>query len=148
MDCRLVEAILFLSAKGWRAEGLAKLLRKPKREVEGCLEELEERYRKHPTLEVKRVGEEWELTLKQDVAYAVRRYYRKALLSPREVELLAYIAKAKTTLKSKLAKRFGSWVYSAVKELREKGFLQEFKAGRTSMLKVTKKFDEYFKVGQ
>ncbi len=146
MDCRLVEALLFLSAKAWKAEALSKLLRKPKKEVEACLQELKERYEGHPTLRVRQIGEEWELNLREEVAYEVRKYYRKALLSPKEVELLAYISKTKTALKAKLAKRFGSWVYGAIKELKEKGFLQEFKAGRSSMLKVTKKFEEYFKV--
>lgn len=142
---KVVEAILFLSSREWSPSSLSKLLRHKEERVKEVLEELREDYHsREGALEIRVLSGRYVLTVKDEVAGVLRKYYRETELSRKELEVLGYIAKNKGILKAKLAKILGSGVYGIIKSLVEKGFVQEVKVGRTSRLIVTEKFKDYF----
>lgn len=144
---KVVEALLFLSSREWSPAQLSKLLRHKEEKVKEVLEELKQEYAsRESALEVRVLAGKYALSIREDTARVLRKYYREAELSRKELEVLGYIAKNKGILKSKLAKILGPEVYPAVKALVEKGFVQEVKVGRTSRLTVTEKFKDYFEI--
>ena len=142
---REVEALLFLYAKELTPKRIAKLLNKREEDVRKAVEQLMEEYKQRDSsLVVRKAGKSYSLTVKQAYAERLREIIKRKELSNKALKVLALIKKYNGILKSKLSKALGSWVYEAIAELKEKGFVKEYKVGRSSRLSLTEKFKEYF----
>jgi segregation and condensation protein B len=86
------------------------------------------------------------MRLKPEYERKVSGLAKEAELSRGAIKTLAVIAKNDGMKQSKLVKMIGSSTYDHVKELVEKEFITAEKQGRTKVLKITKKFKEYFSV--
>ena len=84
------------------------------------------------------------MTLRPKYAGEVKEFAKEAEINPHALKTLGYISKNNGMLKSVLCKRLGSTIYQDVKELTEKGFILQRKAGRSSKLFVSQKFKDYF----
>ncbi len=140
-----IEALLFLYAKELTPKTIAKLLGKSEEEVGKGLVELKKRYSKSKgSIILRKIGKSYSLNVKQEYAEKLKNVIKKSELSPKELKVLAVIKKYNGILKAKLVKALGSWVYETIKELKERGFIIEKKAGRSSRLALTEKFKDYF----
>ena len=84
------------------------------------------------------------MRLKGEYASKVSSLAQEAELSKGALRILAYVSQNEGIEQSKLADRLGSTVYDYVHELVDKAFLDKQKKGRTSVLKTTQKFRDYF----
>ncbi|MEM3609674.1 MAG: SMC-Scp complex subunit ScpB [Candidatus Anstonellales archaeon] len=148
---RIVEAILFMSpepvsiAKLCEITGIA-----APGHIKAIIEELRKEYgdRNSSITIIEESQNSYLMTIKPEYEAVVRNFAKEANFSKDELRVLAYLSNSttKTALKSELAKNLGSSIYQAVKNLIEKGFIESKKKGRTSELKLTKKFNDYFKI--
>jgi len=143
---RVIEAALFMSSKPLTIEELGRFagIAAPGF-VEGLVKELVDEYEKGSSA-VKIVFEPggWVMRLKPEYAQKVAPLAQEAEVSRGALKILAYISQNEGIEQAKVADRLGSTVYDYVKELAEKGFLTKEKRGRTSVLRTTQKFRDYF----
>ena len=140
-----IEALLFLYAKELTPKAIAKMLRREEKEVMEGLLELRKRYEKRDgSLILRKIGKAYSLNVKQEYSDKLKDVIKKTELTSKELKILALVKKYNGILKSKLVKSLGSWVYDSVASLKDKGFIIEKKAGRSSRLALTEKFKDYF----
>ena len=140
-----IEALLFLSAKEFTPAKIAKLLGRKEEEVNKAIIELKRRYAKREgSLTLRKIGKSYSLNIKPEYSEKLKNIIKRSELSSKELKVLGAIKKYDGILKSKLVKALGSWVYESVAELKKKGFIVEKKAGRSSRLKLTERFKDYF----
>ena len=84
------------------------------------------------------------MRLRVEYASKVAQLAQEGELSRGALKILSYISQNEGIEQSKVADRLGSMVYDYVRELTEKGFLDKQKKGRTSVLRTTQKFRDYF----
>lgn len=143
---RVVEAALFISSKPLTIEELGKFagIAAPGF-VEGLVKELAADYERSGSA-VKIVFEPggWIMRLRGEYAQKVAPLAQEAEVSHGALRILGYVSQNEGIEQSKVADRLGSTVYDYVHELVEKGFLTKEKRGRTSVLRTTQKFRDYF----
>lgn len=143
---RVIEAALFISARELSLEELRTLtgigaLGYLQKTIEDLKKEYEQR---ESALEVIDVNGKYVMRVKNDYLTRVKQFAQDAEISKSALRTLAYIAKHDGVLKSDLVKKIGPQAYIDVKELVQNGFVKTHKAGRTSKLNVTDKFNKYF----
>lgn len=143
---RVIEAALFMSSKPLNAQELGKFagIAAPGY-IEQLVKQLAQEY-EHSGSAVKIVfeSEGWIMRLRDEYAQKVAPLAQEAELSKGALKILAYISQNEGIEQSKVANRLGSTVYGYVHELVEKGFISKEKKGRTSVLRTTQKFRDYF----
>ncbi len=142
----IIEAILFLNPDDFTIDMLAKKIRTDPKKIKEALDELIEDYNKRDTvIGINKIGDLYNMNIKKEFIYVVKRYIRKAELTKYELKIAAIVLKNPNIKKSSLVKSLGPWVYPSVKELVKKGFLTEKRMGRTSILNPTEKLKTYVK---
>ncbi len=143
---RVIEAILFVAGREvsvdelMRATGIAA----PgfvKQVVAQLAKEYEER---GSAIEIRALEGAYLMTVKPEFVPKVQGFFRESELSRIALRVLALVVKNEGILKSDVVKVLGSSAYQGVKELVEKRFIKEVKAGRSKRLFLTKKFKAYF----
>jgi segregation and condensation protein B len=143
---RVIEAALFISSKplslselggyiGVAAPGF----------VEGLLKALAAEYDSAGS--AVKIAEEpggYIMRLRTDYAAKVAPLAQEAEISRGALKILAYISQNEGIEQSKVADTLGSTIYERIKELVDKGFLDKQRKGRTSVLRTTQKFRDYF----
>ncbi|MCX8167057.1 MAG: SMC-Scp complex subunit ScpB [Candidatus Micrarchaeota archaeon] len=146
---RIIEAVLFMSTEPVSLNKLCELtgISAPGH-IKALIVELKHEYEeRHSAIGiVEEPANEYIMTVHQEYIDIVKNFAKESNFSKDELRVLAYVSQSKIVLKSDLAKNLGSSIYSAVKSLVEKGFLEARKKGRTSELRLTKKFNDYFKI--
>ncbi len=145
---RIVEAALFMSGRPLSAEELGRLLGVAALGyIEKIVGELAREYdeRKSAVQVVSEAGK-YALRLREEYSAIAKDFAKEAELSRGALKVLAYISKSPNVLKSSVVKLLGTSVYGYVKELCDKGFLEQKRSGRSSKLSVTEKFRQYFNV--
>ena len=142
----VIEAALFMSAKPLSVPDLAKLtgiaaIGYVENEVKALASEYEQR---GSAILVANEEGKYIMRLKPAYLQFVKEFTQEGELSRLALKVLAYIAKTEGILKSTLVKRIGTTVYEGVGELVEKGFVEQRRSGRSSSLRTTPKFKEYF----
>jgi len=147
-DLRIVEASLFISSEPIELKDLKKILGISSRKyILSLIKKLEDEYnRRHSAIEIMSAENKFAMRVRDNYLDFVKDLNRDTEISRSALRVLAYISKKEGILKSRLVKRIGPQVYNAVKELVEKGFMTQKKAGRSSKLFVTAKFKNYFRL--
>lgn len=141
---KIIESILFLVPEEFSVKDLAKKLRIQPSKIKKILDELKKEYEERDSaLSIREIDGYYSMTIKQEYVKYIRKFVREAELSKKELKILVIVEKEGKVLKSKMAKVFGSWIYSTIKNLLKKGFIKEIKAGRTSFIVTTEKFKSY-----
>ncbi|MEM4367264.1 MAG: SMC-Scp complex subunit ScpB [Candidatus Anstonellales archaeon] len=145
---QLIEGALFLSGKPIKLEKIQKFIGiASPGYIKGVIERINAKYASIGSpFEFRVVGDEVYMMVREDVLAKVKEFAKERELSRSALKSLAFISKRDGVEKSKLIRTLGTHMYGAVKELVEKGFVREKKAGRSSQLFVTEKFKDYFGV--
>ncbi len=141
---RIVEAVLFSSDKPMRVGEIAKIANLKPEEVSKAMKKLRKHYdERNGAIEIVRIGNKYVMQLKDDYAeYGYKMGKRE--LTDEELKTLAIIAYYQPITQSELRKLRGSRVYQHVDELKKRGLIYSKVQGRTSVLRTTKRFAEYF----
>ena len=143
---RVIEAALFISSKPVSTEELGKFIGVAAPGfVDGIVKELALDYEKNGS-SIKIIFEPggWIMRLRGEYASKVATLAQEGEISRGAIRILGYISQNEGIEQSKVADRLGSTVYDYIRELVEKGFLDKQKKGRTSVLRTTQKFRDYF----
>jgi segregation and condensation protein B len=141
-----VEALLFSSGRKMEPEELAKLAGiSSVAAVKEALNELKKDYdeRQSPMM-IFEEGETWKLSVREPYLPLVRKINPYTEFPKSIMETLAVIAWKQPILQSTVIKIRTNKAYDHIAELMEMGFVIKEKYGRTSMLKLTQKFYDYF----
>ncbi|MCX8163712.1 MAG: SMC-Scp complex subunit ScpB [Candidatus Micrarchaeota archaeon] len=142
----VLEAALFMAVDGLPTQALAKLINKDRDSTEKLLLQLKEKYmQKESAIEItNELKNKWIMRLKQEYAKPARQFATDVDISKHALKTLAFIAKNENITKRELFKKLGSQIYTDVAELEQKGFIKLIPFGRTSRIKLTEKFNQYF----
>ena len=142
----LVEAALFISAKPLTIAELGRLMGVAAHGyVEGVVRKLSADYdARESAMQIVLEDGKYVMRVRREYLDKVKPFAQSAEISQHALKTLAYINNKEGVLKSALVKQLGDSVYQDVKELAEKGFVMQKKAGRTKSLHTTDKFREYF----
>ncbi len=145
---RIIEAALFMSSKPLSVDELGKLLGIAaagyvKKEIGKLQKEYDEN---GSAIQIVNEMGNFAMRLRPEYSSAVKEFAQEGEISSHALKVLAYIHKQEGILKSSLVKKLGSTVYASVKELDQKGFVEQQRAGRSSKLNTTPKFKDYFGV--
>lgn len=142
-----IEAILYCVPEGVSTRKLASMLGigsvgYVKKALEGLQTEYKEANRGFQMVEEDTV---WRFIVKQEYLDLVKEAAKPELPSA-VLETLAYIAKEGKIKQSELIKKRTNKAYDHVKELKNVGFVEISRKGRTNVLSLTKKFYDYFQL--
>ena len=144
---RVLEAALFMSGQSLATSDLARLVGiAAVGHVNEMLGKLAQDYdSRNSSLEVvQEENSKWSMRVRASFAPAVRQFAGEAEISRHALRTLAYISKNNGITKRTLFGRLGSTIYEDVSELVEKGFVAATPSGRTSALRTSAKFKQYF----
>ncbi len=141
---KIVEAVLFSSDKPLRVGEIAKVGNLKSEDVSKAMRKLRKEYEERDgAIEIARIGNKYVMQLKDEYVeygYAMG----KKELRDDVLKTLAIIAYYQPITQSKLREIIGTKVYEHIDELKKRGFIYGKRAGRTMVLRTTKKFNEYF----
>ncbi|MEM5868435.1 MAG: SMC-Scp complex subunit ScpB [Candidatus Aenigmatarchaeota archaeon] len=142
----ILEAALFITEKPLSIEKLSEILNIEKERVLELLEKLKERYScESYGIQISDIGG-YRLVVKPKYLPYVRKLTRHADLSRSLLRVLSIVAHYKEVRQADLVRVLGNRVYEYVKKLEEMGFIKTEKISRTKIIKLTKRFEEYFGV--
>lgn len=148
MDSKvLAEAVLFASDKPVHLKTLQRALNTRSREkVRKIVEALKQEYSGRAVEIVELDGERFFMRLRPDLAPVVKKYTRRKVLPHGVLKTLATIAYYQPLPLSTLAAIRGKDAYRQLKILVERGLVEAEKKGRSSLLRTTSLFADYFGV--
>ncbi|MEM7816445.1 MAG: SMC-Scp complex subunit ScpB [Candidatus Aenigmatarchaeota archaeon] len=142
----ILEAALFITEKPLSIEKLSEILNIEKEKTIELIEKLKSRYSSEDFgIELSEIGG-YRLVVKPKYLARVRKLTRHADLSRSLLRVLSIVAHYKEVRQADLVRVLGNRVYDYVKKLEEMGFIKTEKVSRTKMIKLTKRFEEYFGV--
>lgn len=144
---RLVEAVLFASARAMSIEELSKICKRSENDILAVLtlwqKELEQS--NSPTrLEEDNNG--WKLTVSEKYIPIVKKVVTKTELPKTILETLAIVAYKSPVMQSKVVKLRTNKAYDHLSFLEQAGFITREKHGRTKIIRLTQKFYDYFSI--
>ncbi len=140
-----VEAILFAAGKKVTYEELARLCNTNIKTVKESLLELKKDFENRETsLLLTEEADGWKLTVKERFLSTVRELIPETELTKSVLETLAVIAWKHPVMQSTVVRIRTNKAYDHIGELEELGFITKEKKGRSFLIKVTQKFQEYF----
>ncbi len=142
-----IEAILFASGKKITYEELARLCDSEIFAVKSELQNLKQEYeeRESPII-LTEESDGWKMTVREKYLSLVHKMLPETELSKSVLETLAVIAWKHPVLQSDVIKIRTNKAYEDIQELVERGFISKEKSGRSYIIKVTNKFNEYFEL--
>lgn len=145
-DKKVIEAALFMSPKPLTVAELSTLTAdKDIARLRKLLEALTADYAKRDTsLEVGTLGDSYLLQVKSDYEDKVAHLASESQFSKSVTKTLALISFKQPTRQSLVIKYRNTKAYDHIHLLEEKGFITRERAGRTFILRTTRKFLEYF----
>lgn len=142
----LLEATLFTTTNPVSLDGLQKILKIRKDEVEKLIEALGEKYSSAESgIRLSDIGG-YRLIVKEPFLEKVSHLTPHADLSRGLLRVLSIIAYHEPIRQADIVKIVGNRTYDYVKELEQKGLVKGEKKSRTKMLVLTPQFEEYFGV--
>lgn len=143
----LMEAALYVAGRPLDVNELCSVLNtrsknRTRRLAKALIQEYSERNTALEILELK--DERYVLQLKSDFTPRVRRLVNRPLLSMGPLKTLSYIAYRQPVSQKRVIDVRGHHAYGHVKVLKEMGLIVSERAGRSSMLKTTEYFADYF----
>ncbi len=144
---RLIEAALFMSSREISPEELKKVtgIDAPGH-IANLIKELADEYRERGSaVEIKEIAGKYIMSVREEYLPSVKEFAKETEMSKGAVKVLAYVANNNGILKSEVVKVLGAQAYAYIKEITEKGFVKQVKAGRSKKIYLTDKFRAYFK---
>jgi segregation and condensation protein B len=89
-------------------------------------------------------GQKFAMQLKPQYTKVARRFSLRPLMTKSVLNTLTHVAYLQPITSTDLAARRGSQVYSHLKELRELGFVESQRSGRSSIYRTSSSFSDYF----
>lgn len=140
-----VEAVLFSSGRKISLDEIKKTCRlRNEDEIRKIIDELKERYNKNTSLMIVEEGDSWKMTVREAYLSYIKKIVTETELTKSVMETLAVIAWKNPAYQSDVIKIRTNKAYDHIKELEDSGFIETSKHGRTKLLKLTKKFYDYF----
>ena len=143
-----VEAVLFTLGKFVKLEELSNLTGIASQGLlKEAIQELIQDYKSRSnSLELIEENNKFKLNIKKEYLYLTTNLLKDTELDKPTQETLALIAYKQPVMQSIIIKMRGNTAYDHVKKLKENEFVSSEKAGRTRLLKTTRKFYDYFDV--
>ena len=140
-----VEAVLFSSGRKIPLEDLKKICKiKVDDDILKCIDALKERYNDKTSLMLVEENKAWKMTVREKYLQYIKKIVTDTELTKTVMETLAVIAWKNPALQSDVIKIRTNKAYDHINELQDSGFIESSKYGRTKLLKLTKKFYDYF----
>lgn len=143
-----IEALLFASGSPISNENIKKMVgAKNDEEIEKAIQKVSERYENiNSSLMITRLSNGYKINVKEKYANYAKKVISETELPKSLIETLAVIAWQTPVLQSEVTKVRTNKAYEDIDQLLEMGFVTKEKFGRSFILKVTKKFYDYFDV--
>jgi segregation and condensation protein B len=146
-DMVLLEAALYVAGRPLNLNELCSVLKtRSKNRVRKLVKELMKTYASRNTaLEILELKDErYVLQLKADFTPYVRKFVTRPLLSTGPLKTLSYIAYRQPVSQKRVVEVRGHHAYSHMKMLKEMGLISAEKSGRSTVLRTTEYFADYF----
>ncbi len=142
-----VEAVLFSSGRWMNVQEISRICRIKEESVISALSLLKKKYEKEDTaLNLVNDKDKWKLRVRQKYSETVRKVVPQTELNKSVIETLAVIAWKAPVLQSEVIKIRTNKAYDDIKTLLDGGFITKEKSGRTYLIKLSKKFYDYFEI--
>ncbi|MFT4304906.1 MAG: SMC-Scp complex subunit ScpB [Candidatus Woesearchaeota archaeon] len=140
-----VESVLFSSGRKISIDEIKKVCRiRNDEEIINCINELKKRYNDETSLMIVEENNAWKMTVREKYLQYIKKIVTDTELTKTVMETLAVIAWKNPAFQSDVIKIRTNKAYDHIKELEESNFIETSKYGRTRLLKLTKKFYDYF----
>jgi segregation and condensation protein B len=146
-DLALLEAALYVAGRPLNLNELCSVLKtRSKNKVKKLAKELMKAYvNRNTALEILELKDErYVLQLKADLTSYVRKFVTRPLLSTGPLKTLSYIAYRQPVSQKRVVDVRGHHVYSHIRMLREMGLVAAERSGRSTVLRTTEYFADYF----
>jgi segregation and condensation protein B len=146
-DLALVEAALYVAGRPLDLNELCSILKsRSKNRARKLAQTLIQEYMaRNAALEILELNDErYVLQLKSDLTPHVRRLVNRPLLSTGPLKTLSYIAYRQPVSQKRVIDVRGHHAYDHVKILKESGLIASERSGRSSLLRTTEYFADYF----
>jgi segregation and condensation protein B len=146
-ELALLEAALYVAGRPLDLKTLGSILKtRSKRKVQRLVRMLMKEYANRNTaLEILELKDErFVLQLKAEYTPQVQRLVKRPLLSIGPLKTLAYIAYKQPVSQMRVIAVRGRHAYAHIKQLEEMGLITREKSGRSSILRTTSYFADYF----
>lgn len=146
-DISLVEAALYVAGRPLDLNELCSVLKtRSKNRARRTVSALAKEYaNKHTALEILELkNERFVLQLKSDFTPLVRKFVNRPLLSTGPLKTLSYIAYRQPISQKRVIEVRGHHAYGHVKTLKEMGLIGSERSGRSTLLRTTEYFADYF----
>jgi segregation and condensation protein B len=146
-DLALVEAALYVAGRPLDLSELCSVLKtRSKNKAKRLVKTLAQEYAKRDTaLEILELKDErFVLQLKAEFTPHVRKLVKRPLLSTGPLKTLSYIALRQPVSQKRVVEVRGHHAYGHIKLLKEMGLIAAERKGRTSLLRTTDYFADYF----
>ena len=145
-DKETIEASLFAAGRALDIQTLAKIIEKPKKQVDPIVQSLVEEYKERECgLEIIDLGDRYVMQVKPQYTDLVRPLAPKEVGAPM-LRTLSMIAYHQPVIQSELVDMRGNAAYDHIRELKERGFITAVPNGRTKLLQTTPMFADYFEL--
>jgi segregation and condensation protein B len=146
-DLSLIEAALYVAGRPLDINELCSVLKtrsknRTKKTVTALIHEYANRKTALEILELK--NERFVLQLKSDFTPLVKKFVNRPLLSTGPLKTLSYIAYRQPISQKRVIEVRGHHAYGHVKMLKEMGLIGSERSGRSTLLRTTEYFADYF----
>jgi len=139
-----IEAILFASGTRLTVEQLSKLVREPDTlAIRAALLELQKDYENRPIMIIEE-ADHWKITVREKYVSFAKKVVSQTELPKSLLETLSIIALKAPVLQSIIIKTRTNKSYDQLNRLEQSGYITRTKQGRTKLIRLTKKFYDYF----
>lgn len=141
----IIEAAMFIAGRPVSIEEMGIKLDIKKKETEELVYELAMEYLdRSSAIEIVKIGDNYSMQIKAELTENVKRFSSGGLIPEAVMRTLTIIALKQPISKAKLVKMRGSGAYQHVKFLIDRGYLDSYKKGRSSILETTEQFSDQF----
>ncbi len=142
-----IEAILFAAGKKVSYEDLARLCNTDISAIKNEIAELKKDYEQRDSpLILSEEADGWKMTVREKYLSLVHKMLPETELSKSVLETLAVIAWKHPAMQSDVIKIRTNKAYDHIDELIERGFISKERKGRSYLIRITPKFNEYFEL--
>ncbi|MBS3145964.1 SMC-Scp complex subunit ScpB [Candidatus Woesearchaeota archaeon] len=145
-----VETLLFATGRSLTLKELSELTKQESLEdIKKALDDLKRDYtEKDSALHLVGENDIWKIAVKPEYAHMTSNLYSKTEFDKSLLETLSVIAWKQPIVQADVVKVRGTLTYDHVKILKELGYIESEKFGRSRKLKLTAKFYDYFDVSK
>lgn len=143
----LIEASLYVTGRPLTVKTIASIVGlRSEAKVRELARRLMKRYEEeHTALQIVELNDgRFVMQLKPQYAEPVKKLVKKKVLSKGPLRTLAFIAFKQPVTQAYVCKVRGKPAYHHIRQLKDMGFVSEEKLGRTSVVKTTETFADYF----